>query len=175
MGTELLGHLASGEPVYARVEPYSDPVPCSELTDGLSTVRSGKSGIIVKELQFDHVIGKTFCVKTQEGDDVYYAKKPGEKEWFRFVRNREPEPSNILTVILSRSRDRKEYTLVHRFIGDKGETNPSRESSLFYKGMDNFIKSVDYWNHHAFVDGTKEIDPNTVTTDCPWQYMANGK
>lgn len=173
MGTKRLGYLASGEPVYDSVRLHSNPVPFSELIDGLSTVRSGKSGIIVKEIYFDHIIGETYCVKTQEGDDVYYAKKFGEKEWFRFVRNRKPEPSNILTVILSRSRDRKEFTLVHRFIGDKGETNPSLESSLFYN-MDNFIKSVDYWDHHAFIDGSKEIDISTITAVCPWQ-TTNGE
>lgn len=178
MDAKLLGYLASGEPVYDRLKPHFNSIPDNVMElikNNLSTVYSRERGIIAKEFCFDHDIGETLCVETSNSDEVYFARRLCRNEWYRFVKNRKPEPSNLLTIILCKLRDKKEYILIHRYIGDKGETNPSLDSKFFHNDMDIFIKAVDYWNSHAFIEGSKQIDPKTITTICPWWYQKDGK
>lgn len=173
MGTKLLGYLLSGEPVYDRDKPHFNPIPDSVMgliKQKISTIFSNGRGIIAQEFRFNHVIGKTLCVETSTKDEIYFAKKYASNEWFRFVKNREPEESKLLTIILCKKKGIDEYVLIHRYIGDKGETNPSLDSPYFHSDINCFIRAINYWDCHAFIEGSKKINPNTITTKCPWWY-----
>jgi hypothetical protein len=51
------------------------------------------------------VIGSTDIVRTSDTDRIYYAQPLKAVVYSRFARNRRPQPSNILTVVLMQDPD----------------------------------------------------------------------
>jgi hypothetical protein len=58
----------------------------------------------------------TKVVETDVDDEIFFAYRPPKQELSRFVRNRQPEPTNKLTVMLSRSK-RGDYFLLAAYPG----------------------------------------------------------
>lgn len=119
----------------------------------------GMGAFVHVERDMGKEIGKTDLVKTDEHDEIVYAKRPHRSVYARFVKNKTPIPTNWITVILKQS-GADTYQLRTAFIG---RLTPS------FPGGDYLPeKSNAFWKDHALVWGSQEIIPGTETTNCPW-------
>lgn len=114
---------------------------------------------IFTEINFDHEVGMTDLVSTDETDIIIYAKRVGRDIYTRFTKSRSPQPTNTITLWLVRLPETG-YELksawfgptVPAFPGDERETS---DSKLF-------------WKDHALVWGKQAVIENTVTNNSPW-------
>lgn len=156
----MLGILASGEAVVDRHHSHLHGDVLSLLPEALAEVNSLGRKFLIHEHDFGRVVGETVCVPTGPGDEIVYAKRPKRFGHSRFVKNRNPEPCNAVTVILKRDDLEDYYVLITAFVGHRPEPEPWDRNA---NG-----NSHAFWNSHALVWGCEDIIPGTETTVCPW-------
>jgi len=112
------------------------------------------------EVDFGRIIGATDGVETDETDVIVYAKRNGHEEYTPFTKSRVAQPSSLLSLSFRRQSDTA-YELLSAWIGEAfsppfpgepGETHESRP----------------YWSTHALVWGSQTVEPESVTSRCPW-------
>lgn len=110
--------------------------------------------------QYDmgRVIGTSDLVETNEDGEIIYAKRVGRDVYTRFVKNREPQPMNLISIILQKIPDG--YDLVSAWIGPKVPQFPGDPKET--------PDSKEFWSKHALVWGNQPIIPGTETAECPW-------
>lgn len=96
-----LGRLRSGEAVYdAKPSHLPDHPGVKELLPEVLGLIDSDGVDFVATVNLERVVGLSHCVETQPGDCVVYRVR-GEREWAtRFVLDREPEPTSLVTVVL---------------------------------------------------------------------------
>lgn len=119
--------------------------------------------VIRDNFDMGETVGMSDLVETDEHDDVFYAMRPLRSVYSRFVRNKEPYPTNWITIDLRKSRDAEypgSYDLYTAFVGRLVPSFPGG----------NFLpeQSREFWSRHALALGKTEIVPGTETKDCPW-------
>ena len=113
---------------------------------------------VYTEVDLGRIIGTSDLVETTENDDVFYAKRLNRTNYTRFVRDRQPVPTSVISLVLHRQKDG--YLLYSAWAGwaappfpnDKDETPESRE----------------FWKSHALVWGQQAVQHNTEIADWPW-------
>lgn len=156
----LLGILGSGEKVYDRPNSHIHSNISALLPEALGQVNLNGDQFAVCEVKFGRVVGVTTCVLTLEVDTIVFAQRPKRFGLSRFVKNRQPEPSESVVVILKRDDVEGYYVLITTFIGGKPEPEPWDKNAT--------EKSVVFWNSHALVWGSEPIVPGSETRNCPW-------
>ena len=111
------------------------------------------------EADIGRVVGVSSLVETDTTDDIVYAKRVNRDTYTRFTKNREPQPSSIVTVALT-PIDKEGYELSSAWIGPVGYSFPDDPNAV--------PESREYWAKHALVWGTQEIQAGTETKRCPW-------
>lgn len=111
------------------------------------------------ETDMGRPVGISDLVETDETDEIVYAKRVNRHTYTRFTKSRKPQPSSIVTVAINKL-DNDDYILKSAWIGEVAYSFPDE--------VDAVPESRDYWNRHALVWGTQEIQPGTETTVCPW-------
>ncbi len=157
---KYLGRLKSGEYVYNRKISHVDNLLLDLIVDSLDQIDSKERNHIEESIIFDHNIGICKVVKTQSSDHIYFAKRKNRDGLSRIVKDREGIPSNILTIVLLKTK--YNYTLITGYIGERVGPEPF---SKFARKSD-----IEYWNTHAFVDKLTDIDQSTITLNPP-QYF----
>jgi len=153
--------LKSGEVVVDRFHSHLHRGVAPLLPEALARIESNGRDFLVEEVDFGRPIGETICVPTGPGDEIVFAKRPKRFGLTRFVKNRKPEPSSSVTVVLKvTGEDRGAYVLLSAFIGGKPEPEPWDKNAT--------EKSVAFWVSHALVWGCEPVVPGTETTVCPW-------
>jgi hypothetical protein len=135
--------LATGEPVilihvHKGVKEY--------LKDALIQIKGGDK-FIKKTIEFDKPIGLKYCVEVDDNDKIYFKQRKGRKGKSKMVFNREPEPSNKLTLILLKKSNY--YLLLTSYIGDQSEPEPWDDNAKDKQ------KSIEYWKNHALIQENK--------------------
>lgn len=116
------------------------------------------------EKDMGRIIGMTTAVKTTETDEIVYAKRQQRDTFTRFVKNREPQPTSILSIILFRADENDgTYRLWSAWCGELAPTSPGTSGEM--------PTSREFWASHALVYDEKIIDTSTVTTACPWDLQ----
>ncbi|HEY4963903.1 MAG TPA: hypothetical protein VIH90_04370 [Candidatus Saccharimonadales bacterium] len=101
------------------------------------------------EIAVQHNVGQTvgLCdvVETTNADDIIYAKRINRVAYTRFVKNREPVLTNLITMVLRKNTKDGAYELWSIWIGPKVPPFPGddRESPA----------SLTFWDSHALVWG----------------------
>ena len=141
--------------------------PSSHLHDELENILPSLAKLITcndrqfltEQVDYPDFIGYTTCVKVNAQDEIVYAVREGRTGYTKFVKNRKPEQTNCITMVLKKTNDF--YTIITAYYGEKAEPEPydirATEASIIF------------WDGHALIYGTEKIDPNTVTTICPWK------
>ena len=128
------------------------------LSEALLQINAGEE-FIQCEVPMGRVVGKSICVATRPGDDIVYAKRPKRWGHTRFAKNREPEDSSSVVIVLKKAEDNT-YILITAFIGSLSEPEPwDRKATQ---------KSRAFWDTHALVWGHEETLSGTETRRCPW-------
>ena len=123
------------------------------------TVMDLKGARIVIERDMGRTIGNTDIVATSEKDTIYYAQPLKTEAYWRFAKNRYPQPSNKLTIILERDADGN-YEVSDTWIGPSVPPFPGDEHAT--------AASKQYWETHALAQDTQSIQSKTITADCPY-------
>ncbi|MDZ7744233.1 MAG: hypothetical protein U5K77_00520 [Candidatus Saccharibacteria bacterium] len=163
------GMTKNGEQVYmnpadSHAPTHFEATPGLEelVREALSTIEATGEEVPV-QLDLGIVIGKTECVKVDESDEIVYAIREGRDTYTKFVKNRDPEPTNHLSIVLRKEGDT--YKLWSAWIGELGEPFPDSEAAT--------DKSKEYWSNRALIFGIQQIKPGTETTNCPWENSCN--
>jgi hypothetical protein len=104
-------------------------------------------------------IGESGLVETDDSDEIIYAIRKNRDRYARFTKTRKPEPSSLITISLTRIDD-KTYDLYSAWLGPLTPSFPGSPHET--------ADSKPFWNSHALVWGTQEVQPGTETKDCPW-------
>lgn len=104
-------------------------------------------------------IGVTDVVSTNEKDTIYYALPLKSKVYSRFARNRYPQTSNMLTLVVVRDTDGN-YELSNAWIGTNYPAFPGDEFET--------DDSKEYWQTHALVQNAHAIQTQSITKTCPY-------
>lgn len=105
--------------------------------------------LIEHEHEFDHVVGETLCVETDEKSDIVYAIRPNRNGYSKFIMNRGPEPTRYMTVILKKDDKVGGYTITTAYFGRLAPREPW--------GPEVSEEQCDFWRTHALVMWS---DPN---------------
>jgi len=111
-----------------------------------------------EQLDYEYSVGVSTCLSVDESDEIIYAVRENRKGHTKFVKNRIPEPTNSITVILKKTGDF--YTIITAFVGKAAETEPWDERVT--------NSSLEFWSSHALIWGSERIEPNSEVKDCPW-------
>ena len=157
-----IGNLESGEKVIVRSTSHVHNNPELEkyLVKSLGKIKSNNQNLIEGEVDFGENIGVTRCVATVDDDEIIFAMRPKRKGYTRFVKNREPEPTSKLTIILTKDRQTNDYLVLTTYIGAKAEPEP-----WDFRATD---KALEFWKSHALVYGTEPVLEGTETSDAKW-------
>lgn len=153
--------LKSGERVVDRYKSHLHPEVIAILPEALAKTESKGRNFLIEEIDFGRIIGKSICIATRPGDQIVYAKRPKRFGYTRFVKNRQPEPTSKVVIILKTADGEPGvYVLITAFIGEKPEPEPWDRNAT--------LQSRHFWNTHALVWGYEEVISGTETTQCPW-------
>lgn len=116
----------------------------------------------VENIMFDvnmgRVVGLSDCVETDESDVIVYAKREGQSLYARFVKERQPVPTQFVTVVLQKRGS--DYGLRSAW--------PGRAVPPFPGSPLETPESYDFWSRHALVWGRQPVQAGTERKDCPW-------
>jgi len=130
----------------------------SMIREVLATMKLADHDILVEQ-DMGRVIGNTNVVVTSEKDNVFYAQPAKKTISYRFVKNRSPSPSPMLTIILEQDSD-DNYEIVDTWVGEFRPPFPGDERATGASG--------EYWKTHALVADAEVIQLSTVTKVCPY-------
>jgi cold shock CspA family protein len=130
----------------------------SKLEDIVKLISCEERSFFVQQIDFPEYIGQSTCVKVNDDDNIVYAKRNGRMGYTKFVRDRQPEDTNSISIILKKTQDF--YTIITAFYGKNAEVEPWDERAN--------NNSINFWKNHALLFDSEPIDMSSVTTMCPW-------
>jgi hypothetical protein len=104
-------------------------------------------------------IGTTDIVSTSTNDSIYYAQPVKTEAYSRFAKNRYPQPSDTLTVIVEQDTEGN-YEVSDTWIGPYCPAFPGDEHET--------ADSKSYWQTHALVHDAQTIQSRSITKLCPY-------
>lgn len=159
IATSLNGRMIFLNPAHTNIHLHvlENPQILSLVKEVVEqSVLEGENVAIEKDL--GRVVGVTNCVTTDESDDIIYAKRKKRDTFSRFVKNKQAQPTNFVTVILHEAEDG--YELWSAWCG---QPVPMVRDS---KGVLHGDKA--FWENHALLYDPEIIQPDTVSTVRPW-------
>jgi hypothetical protein len=153
--------LKSGERVVDRYNSHLHESVVPLLPEALAKINSQGRIFLVEEVDFGRPIGETVCVVTGRDDQIVYAQRPKRFGLTRFVKNRGPEPTSSVVVILKTADgEAGAYVIVTAFLGHRPEPEPWDRNAT--------ANSRAFWASHALIWGCEPTIPGTETAECPW-------
>lgn len=157
----MFGKLGSGQEVIDRPNSHVHESVLPILGEALSRIHLKNEPFVVRQVDFDRIVGQKTCVATSDQDEILYAQRAQRAGLSRFVKNRDAEDTSSVVVILKKAdKAGNTYVLITAFIGttappEPWDRNATPESRIF-------------WLTHALVWGTEEVIEGTETTQYPW-------
>jgi hypothetical protein len=109
-------------------------------------------------VKYDAIIGKTSCVKVSWEDEIVYAIREGRTHHSKFVKNRQKEPTNCVSIILKNLG--RIYSIVTCYYCE-------RHVGLF-SGVIEPIDPEIFWEDHALIWGSEPVLHESITSINPW-------
>lgn len=106
-----------------------------------------------------HNIGTTEVVSTTDKDSIYYARPLKTEVFSRFAKNRYPQVSNMLTIVAEQDSE-GDYEVTDVWIGGNHPAFPGDKAAT--------VDSREYWENHALVPDSQDIQSKTLTRVCPY-------
>lgn len=139
---------------------FQDNPELEELAREVVRQIDAKRSNIQADYDFNRTVGFSDSVETDSNDEIIYAKRANRKTHSRFVKNREPEPTSFVTVVLQRVQNG--YLLLSAWLGPSVPPFPGDRRE--------WPESQSFWKSHALILGPQAIDKTTVTSSCPWAH-----
>lgn len=161
--------LASGELVVDRPNSHLQPTVVNVLPEALGRLNSQGRQFFKEEVSFTKEVGETICVATDERDEIVYAVRPNRGGHSRFAKNRKPQPTTKMVIVLRKSDDGTHYLIITAFFGSNPEPEPWDEKN--FASQPNPVVAREnawrFWSSHALVWESTPVIPGTETTDLP--------
>jgi len=126
------------------------------LCESANETTDGPVHLLTKK--FEEIQGVSTVIPTSDDDRIFYAMRPFRKGFSRFVWKRDPEETNLITIVLLKNFDH--WILLSAWYGKQAAKEPwDRRANGFSKT---------FWTCHAFVEKCEEYYKDTVITECPW-------
>ncbi len=164
--TKILGRLRSGEVVQDRAQSHLHAGVIELLPEVLSSTDSRGKANFVREFRFNRVVGINNRVKTGANDEIVFAQRVGRTGLSRFVKNRQPEPTRYVTVVLNR-RASGVYEVLTAYIGSAAPREP------WDPRADREV-SARFWASEALLWGSEPVVDGTETTNMPDSFRLEG-
>ena len=151
-----LGKTNDGYSVHDRPNSHihtENGITTDLIKSALKRINTCGAPFIKCEISFAHTIGYTHCVETTPQDEIVMVYRKGRAGETPMVKNRLPEPSNILTVIIKKTG--KHYTLITAFIGGGSLKEPWDKS---IRTSEEYLRCTEYWNTHALIYNPDLVD-----------------
>ena len=158
--------LADGTPVIDRKDSHlashaeEYPQLLALLPEALLKINPQGRGFIAEEVDMGREIGDSILVETKPGEVIIFAQRLNRQGLTRFVKNRQPESCQYVTVLLKKADEGRFYILMTAYVGRRTPDEPWSEFAP--------SESVEFWSSHALIWGMSLIVPNTETNKCPW-------
>jgi len=110
------------------------------------------------EYDFKRVVGTTDLFDTDDSDTIIYAKRVNRDNYTRFVLDKEPPSSSVVTLVLYKNEDI--YTLYSAWVGILVPSFPTAPTAT--------PDSIPFWKVHALAWGSQPIQPGTELKEWPW-------
>lgn len=169
---KTLFYLKSGERVIIDKNSHVHDQAKKYLITVLNKIISKKRKIIHEIIKFDHVIGYSYCVKTNKNDEIVFAKRKDRNFYNRFVKNKQPEKSKEVVIILQKLNnttyyryEQTTYRIVTAFVGKSPISKRWLMQEDFIREY-NLLKKIEkaFWETHALVFDEFNIDKNSIKT-----------
>ena len=156
----MLFFLDSNEPVhmgYLGDEPAAREkfAKISQFLDSaLLRIRSEGRRRITETVNLERVLGTVSVLETGPDDEIVWAQRRGKRWLSRFVKNRAPEATSLITVLLVAAAHGG-YKLVDAYLGPfvpYEKTNPKHGHNRV---------SREFWDNHAFLWSEEWIIPDS--------------
>ena len=143
----VLGYLRFGEAVVDRPNSHLHVDARAALPEALARIECRGRQFIEEEIVFSGPVGMTQCVTTDGTSYIGFARRPGRTGLSRFVVEREPEPTSILTVVIRKEDEGERYILVTAHVGERSlEPWDPRADEQWLR----------YWAVHALILGGEQ-------------------
>ena len=158
------GELADGSIVVDRIPSHVKKADVGSVLLALRKVNPDGREFIEQEISFQNEVGVTLCVETTGRDQIVFAQRRGRKGLTRFVKDRAPEPTNSVFVVLKKDSEHR-YVLITGFVGAKPEPEPWDEKAFAHskKPQEAKSRSIEFWKRHALVYSPDLIVPGSET------------
>lgn len=160
---EYLADSKNGRPVFTDVENTNLAVHLVEAPKLLELVKTAVENSVVEGdnvgLEYDagRVIGTTNCVSMTDQDDIVYAKRLGRDSYSKFVKDREPEPTSTIAVVLFKKDFG--YLVWSAWCGNIVPVQPDDNGRM--------VTVPGFWDMRALVYDPAIIQKDTERTDRP--------
>jgi hypothetical protein len=114
---------------------------------------------IVIEQDMGRDIGTSDVVLTSERDVIYYAQVLKSETFSRIARNRAPQVSTAITIVLQKDVDGN-YEVTDTWVGSSYPAVPGDAYETENSKM--------YWETHAFVQDALSLQTKSITKVCPY-------
>ncbi len=143
-GSHLADHLAAEPALMELLIEVMATIRLADLTEG---------GNLEKVHDHGRIVGKTRCVITGPGDEIFFAKRKDRHGPTRFVRNRGVEDCSTVLVRLFRPKGEQVVVLTTAFIGGASPAEPWEFfiSDTAHPGI------VEFWSAHALVPSDSDV------------------
>lgn len=164
--SSILGPLKGGAIVVDRFNSHIHDGPVAKLIpEALQHIDPAGRSFIVAEVDLGRPVGESICVSTSENDEIIFAQRRGRAGLTRFVKNKAPAPSSLMTVILKRTEaaPKAQYVLITGYIGPNAGPEPWDAYAT--------EESHSFWSTHALAWGSAPIVPGTEQTEVPPEFQ----
>ena len=133
-----------------------DGITYETLEEAIPNIDTKDKELVNAEVEFNRTIGIDKCVSINPNDEVIMVYRKGRMGQTPMVKNREPEQSNLLQVLLRKSPSNpNEYTLVTTFVGKSAPREPWDPSIETEEERE---KCANFWGTHALIYNEDLID-----------------
>lgn len=136
----------------------NEVLPQISVPEG-SILEGGRKRRYAQQVDLGRRVGHDNIVETRSGDNIFYAQELNRLGMTRFVMDRKPEPTQLLTVVLLWNESGF-YEIVTAFEGQLAPKEPWDEYAE--------PNSREFWDSHAIVWGRQKIVDFSITKNCPW-------
>lgn len=156
------GHLVYVNPTH--MAQHVDVLPF--LEEALSQVFPPENQIFYKvEIDLGRIIGVQQRVTVTEDDHFIFAQRTQRGGLTRFVVNRDPIPTQSVTIVMARDRKQKHiYRVLTAYVGSVSEREPTDPSIKTKAEMD---VALNFWKDQALIWGSQDTIEGTETDHCP--------
>ena len=145
--------LKSGEWVKNRQRSHLHAGVVPLLENAFSQISSHGRDFLIETIDYGRIVGETTCVRTGDCDEIVFAQRPNRAGLTRFVTNRQPVPTSMVTAVLKRG-DFRSYILITSWFGNQAEPEPWDKNAT--------ERSVHFWSQHALVWDSEEVLSGTL-------------